>query len=301
METMGRLIPVIIFIFLFAAASLPSTGGVVTLANTTISDYVDSGYRGGMSFHVGEVCVACHTRFSKDRAYANELPYNVSNNAVLHIFPCSKPACHINNPPTKWRPKGTKRWDLHLKICVDCHPRWNTSIDTIHKTHLNFDYLTINRSGVSCDLCHSKPLGYNSSIVRVPPWPAKIQLAPGQIVKPDWKGDCAYCHFTIKGAARVHDVHKPVLLKACPVCHSQFILDSPSMFNRINFPFPIREVGPPTLGDKLNASVPLNATIITPKATLPPGFVEPLPIISEFYLYFNAILLELLDLYKSVV
>jgi|GEM_PF-5541690 len=298
---MGRLIPVLLFIVLIAAA-LPSAGGVVTIADTTIDDYADSGYRGGMSFHVGEVCIACHTRFSKDRPYANDIAYNVSDNAALHIFPCSKPACHINNPPTKWRPRGTKRWDLHMNICENCHPVWNTSIDTIHKTHLNFDYLTLNKSGISCDLCHSKPLGFNTSIVQVPAWPADIQLLSGQIVKPPWQGECSYCHFTIKGAARVHDIHEPVLLEACSVCHSQFILDSKNMFNRIGFPFPVREVEPPTLGDKINASVPVNKTIISPpNATLPPGFVEPLPIISEFYLYFNAILLELLDLYKSVV
>ncbi len=297
---MGRLIPVLLLMILIAFG-IPQAGSVVTVADTTMADYADSGYRGGMSFHVGEVCVACHTRFSKDRPYSNELAYNVTNNAVLHIFPCSKPACHINNPPTKWRPKGTKRWDMHLNICENCHPRWNTSIDTIHKTHLNFDYLTINRSGISCDLCHSKPLGFNSSIVQVPPWPTDIQLIPGQIVKPEWQGDCAYCHFTINGAARVHDVHEPVLLNACPVCHSQFILDSKGMFSRINFPFPVSEEKPPTLGDKINATIGLNDTIITPKGTLPPDFIEPLPIISEFYLYFNAILLELLDLYESMV
>jgi hypothetical protein len=303
MSRIVGLLPILIASVLIISAFY-HVSAVITLADTSIEEYVPTGYRGGISFHVGEICIACHSRFSKDRPYVSELPYNVSNNALLHIFPCSKPACHINNPPTKWRPKGTKRWDLHLKICENCHPRWNTSLDTIHNTHLNFSYLMIDQDSVDCRFCHASPLGYNSSIVQVPPWPEDITKFKDDIIRPSWGDDCGFCHFTIQGAARVHDVHEPVLLNACPVCHSPYILDSENMFNRINFPFPLKEEIPPTIEDKLISTVTTNESIIRPDVpdkTPTPTQGGALPILSEFYLYFDGILDGLLDIYKRVV
>ena len=294
---MDGFIPAAIVLFLI----LPATASaVVTLDQTTMEDYAPTGYRGGVSTHPGEICVSCHTRFSKDRPYANELPYNVSNNDVLHIFPCSKSACHYT-PPTKFRPIGTQRWSLHLRICEDCHPRWNSSYETIHNTHLNFSYLLINRSGVECTLCHAMPSGFNSSVVRVPPWPDGEIEFTGKIIKPDWKGECSYCHFTIKGAARVHDVHEPVLLKACPVCHSPYILQSEAMFKRINLPYPFKEEREPTVEERIVSTVTTNESILRPDESKPPLRGEAVPVLSEFYLYFDGILEGLLEIYSRVV
>lgn len=270
---------------------------VITLAETTIEEYAPTPYMGGVGFHVGEICVSCHTRFSKDRPYANELPYNISKNAVLHIFPCSKPACH-NTPPTKFRPSGTRRWDLHLGICDNCHPRWDTSGETIHNTHRNFSYLLINRTNVECVFCHASPQGYNSSIVQVPPWPPEAFEAAETIVKPKWRGNCSFCHYTIEGAERVHDVHRPVLLNACPICHSQFILNSESMYNRIKFPYPFAIKKQPTLEDRLATTVTTNATLFNGDKFNDSQGAVTLPVLSEFYLYFNEILKTLLTFYS---
>ncbi|MFQ5800422.1 MAG: hypothetical protein ACE5HH_01715 [Candidatus Hydrothermarchaeales archaeon] len=292
---MGRFIPIAI-VSLLILAGISEANAVITLAETTMN-YTPTGYRGGISSHVGEICVGCHTRFSKDRPYANELPYNVSKDAVLHIFPCSKPACH-RTPPTRFAPRGTARWTLHLKICDNCHPRWNSSYETIHNTHLNFSYLALNRSGVECKLCHATPLGYNSSVVHVPPFPGDESEFIGKIFKPQWEGECSYCHFTINGAERVHDVHEPVLLEACPICHSSYILKSKAMFDRIDFPYPFEEKKPPTVEEKLVFTVTTNESIVEPEKIPPSGTV---PILSEFYLYFNEILERLLEIYSIVV
>ncbi len=296
---MDRAIPPCIAMVLLAL--VPIGGGeVLTLSQTSMMDFSPTGYRGGIYFHVGEICVSCHTRFSKDKLYSSQLPFEVSDNAVLHIFPCSKPACH-NTPPTKFASQGTSRWTLHMGICENCHPKWNSSYETIHNTHLNFSYLLIDRSGVECDICHARPLGFRSSVARVPPWPSGETEFTGTIVKPDWRGDCSYCHFTIKGAVRVHDVHEPVLLKACPICHSDFILKSPAMFNRIGMIYPFEEDKPTPIQDKIIQTVQTNKTILKPPKTPPPIQGETIPIISEFYLYFNGILEELLKIYKALV
>jgi hypothetical protein len=279
-------------------AIIGEAGAGITLDETTM-DYTPTGYRGGIGFHVGEICVACHTRFSKNKPYAEELPHNVSNDATLHIFPCSKPACHYT-PPTKFRPTGTHRWNLHLAICDNCHPRWNSSYETVHNTHINFSYLTLNRSGVECKLCHANPSGYNTSVVQVPPWPGDEEEFTGKIFKPQWEGDCSYCHFTIDGAKRVHDVHDPVLLEACPICHSPYILNSPVMFNRIGFPYPAEEK-PPTVEERLVTTVTTNESIIGPVETSFPTNGEAVPVLSEFYLYFDEILETLLEIYDLLV
>lgn len=290
----------IIISFLIIAATISGVNAIVTLSDTDIEQYAPSDYRGGISSHVGEICVACHSRFSKDQPYSDELPYNVSNNAVLHIFPCSKPACH-KTPPTRFAPKGTSRWTLHLKICENCHPKWETPAKTVHNTHLNFSYLLINNSGVECGLCHAQPRGYNSSVVRVPAWPSGETEFTGTIFKPPWEGECSYCHFTIKGALRVHDVHEPVLLEGCPVCHSTHILNAKGMFNRIGFPYPFEEEKPLTVEEKLISTVTTNETIIMPEATLTPLRGEAVPVLAEFYLYFDGILEEFINIYSFLV
>jgi len=286
--------------FLTFLLSFSSAWAVVTLSETTIEQYRPAAYLSGVYGHPGEICIACHTRFSKERSYASQLPHVVSNNAVLHIFPCSKAACH-RTPPTKFAPIGKTRWKLHMGICENCHPRWSTGFETIHNTHLNFTYLMINRSGVSCELCHARPQGYNSSIVRVPPWPSGEAEFTGKVVKPDWKGDCAYCHFTIKDAERVHDVHEPVLLKACPICHSPYILKSRKMFRRIGYPYPFEKEERTGIGERLAETTPANASIITPARTPPPAAAKPLPVLAEFYLYFNEIVRRLQDIFARVV
>jgi hypothetical protein len=257
---------IIVFVML---VSFGGASGVVTLADTEIEAYKPTTYFGGAQGHPGEICVACHTRFSKDRSYANELPYNVSLNSILHIFPCSKPACH-RTPPTKFVPIGTTRWTIHMRICEDCHPQWETPIKTVHNTHSNFT-----------------------------PWPPDVEIKGG-VIRPDWKGDCSFCHYTIKGALRVHDVHEPVLLKACPICHSTYILQSKSMFERINYPYPFEEEKSPTLEDTLISIVSANRSVDAPIKTPPPSIIID-PFLSEFYIYFDAILEELLNIFTFVV
>ncbi len=283
---------------LLALVSANPVGAVMTLSETTLEDYAPAGYMSGMAGHPGELCVSCHTRFSVERPYADELPYNVSNPAVLHIMPCSKTTCH-KTPPTKFNPRGTTRWTLHLPICENCHPVWNTSVDTIHNTHLNFSYLLLNRSHVECRFCHTSPQGYNTSVVQVPPWPVEAYASPaGTIYKPKWAGNCSYCHFTIRGAERVHDVHYPVLLNACPICHSSYILDAPNMFDRIDYPYPKREIKPPTTEEKITSIVSVNRSFIYQNRTETP---EKTTVLSEFYLYFNEILNSFIKIYKSVI
>jgi hypothetical protein len=304
---MSRLRPILIFPILILASFVP-VGAVITLAETNIDQYTPVKFFSGMAGHPGEICVACHTRFSKDRPYASELPINVSNNAVLHIYPCYK-SCHFV-PPTVFKRTGTTRWSMHMGICINCHPRWGTSVETIHNTHghdanLTFKYLLLNRTPVECKLCHANPQGFNSSIVQVPPFPGDGTAVTGEIIKPDWKDDCSYCHFTIIGAQRVHDVHEPVLLTACPICHSAYILRYKKYFDRIDFPFPSpiekEPPPPPTIEDKLIATVTTNRSIISPEKTPSPTADKPIPILSEFYLYFDGILEELLDFYNLVV
>ena len=191
-----------------------------------------------------------------------------------------------------------------MTICENCHPRWETNIQTIHNTHLDFGYLTINRSGVECKLCHATPQGYNSSIVQVPPFPGADKILIGEINRPNWEGECSFCHFTIRGAERVHDIHEPVILKECPICHSKHILDSEAMFKRAGVPFPEAEEhqSPPTLEDKIISIVETNETLYKhsekPSPALPLGSGT---FLSEFYLYFDGILEEFIDIYSLLV
>jgi hypothetical protein len=74
------------------------------------------------------------------------------------------------------------------------------------------------------------------------------------------------------------------------------------MFKRINFPFPKVEKPPETLEEKLIFTVTLNDSLIKkPEKTPPPQISGAIPVLSEFYLYFNDILDGLLDLYDIVV
>jgi hypothetical protein len=76
------------------------------------------------------------------------------------------------------------------------------------------------------------------------------------------------------------------------------------MFNRIDSPFPFKEEKPPTIEDKLISTVTTNDSIFqpdTPDKTPTPTPGGALPVLSEFYLYFDGILDELLAIYKRVV
>ncbi len=288
---------IIFFLFLL---SIPRVDAVITLSETNFQEYAPTNFMGGARSHVGEICIACHTRFSNERAYADRLPFNVSNRHVLHIFPCDKGPCH-KTPPTKFAPRGKARWSMHMVICENCHPRWESSVETVHNTHRNFTYLLINRSNVECKLCHSVRNGYNSSIVRVPPWPPEAFETGETIVKPEWEGDCSFCHFTIKGAERVHDVHQPVIEKVCTTCHSSYVLQNPGLFSRINVPYPFeKEKEAPTLQERLISTVSGNQSILDIKDKKPSDEIGDLRILSEFYLYFNGILESLLNIYRLI-
>jgi len=272
---------------------------VITLSRMPLN-YVQSSYMSGMNNHVGELCVACHWRFSADKEYADKLPYKIEDPKLSSINPCGKNSCHYSTStgPTAFVPGSTSRWSLHLNTCDNCHPRWNSSIETVHNTHLNFSYLTLNRSGVECKLCHFSPRGYNSSIVAVPQWEEgydkEIYVAP-------WNNSCAFCHFTIKNAKRVHDVHEPVLLKTCVTCHSEYIVGSPRMFQRIGLFYPYEEEKPKTSGERIieeiEAAGMANKTNIT---QLLPSKVEKISPITELYLYFEGIILTLRYLIAKV-
>lgn len=284
----------------FILLSFSSSYGyeIVTLSQMPI-DYVPNQFRGGMQGHVGELCVACHQRFSISKEYADKLPYKVEEPKVTNIFPCGKSTCHYSTGPTKFNPRTSSRWSLHLNICENCHPRWNSSFETVHNTHLNFSYLTLNRSGVDCKLCHASRRGYNSSIAVIPRWEEGYEK---EIYVPPWNNSCAFCHFTIKNATRVHDVHEPVMLKACAICHSKYILNSSGMFARIGMPYPFEEKKNKTAEEKILEQIPIsiiaNETNLS-RVSLPPK-VEKLSAVTELYLYFESIISSLRDIVMKV-
>jgi len=291
----------IVLLSSFILLSFSSSYGyvdVITLAQMPMN-YTPNAFRGGMTGHVGELCVACHQRFSINKEYADKLPYKVEEPKVLSIFPCGKSTCHYSTGPTRFMPYTTSRWSLHLNICENCHPKWNSSFDTIHNTHLNFSYLTLNRSGVDCKLCHFSPTGYNSSIAFIQPWPESYEK---EIYVAPWNGSCAFCHFLINNATRVHDVHKPVMLSACSICHSEHILKAPRMFSRIGIAYPFEEKKNKTMEEKILAQIPISAIANETNATnvILPSSVEKLSPITELYLYFESIVDSLRDLVMKV-
>ncbi len=182
--------------------------------------------------HPGTFCAPCHQRFSERSPYAVGIPKQVKNPEVIAIFPCSKPGCHQYNRAIPL----PVRWQRHLGICGNCHPQKAGKYD-VHNIHLNFSLLqppwaleyptnqspTLREKPVECKICHATPEGFNSSVATVPPWNASLPRIPGSILKPPWNNDCSYCHPAAKDATRLHDVHTPVIILACPVCHTSKI------------------------------------------------------------------------------
>ncbi len=186
--------------------------------------------------HMAMYCTPCHSRFSKDA------PFIVKNPQVLSITPCFKQRCHESNPQEFPPPSFPgDRWQLHMSICANCHPEKEGKFH-IHAIHLNFSILqppwevknplneTLRNVSVDCKLCHFRPEGYNSSLVSVPPFNKSIY---GPLFRPPWNNSCAYCHPSVAGAQRLHDVHEPVLVKACSVCHTSGIFEQGFLVGRV--------------------------------------------------------------------
>ncbi len=182
--------------------------------------------------HPGAFCIPCHQRFSEHSQYGAGIPVPVKNKGVVTLFPCIKPGCHQDNPKVPLR----IRYQKHLGICGNCHPQKNGTYE-IHDIHLNFSILqppwelkypqniSLRNEGVECKLCHASATGYNSTIASVPPLNLTAPVLPGTVIKPPWKNSCAFCHPTVKDAERLHDVHEPLILEACPVCHTSKIFE----------------------------------------------------------------------------
>jgi len=233
--------------------------------------------------HPANFCIPCHQRFAENSVHATDIPNPMTAKYALTIFPCTKPGCHKINPdfPEK------KRWSKHLGICGNCHSQKNGKYD-IHEIHLNFSLLeppwvleypqniSLRTEGVECKLCHATPEGYNSSIVSVPPLNVSIPRIPGTVIKPPWNNDCSYCHPTVNGAKRLHDVHEPIILKACPVCHTSRI------FSRKDFL--IRVAGEKSLFEKKLIEIK-----------------EEFFVIKELRNYFSAITDQLIKVYISII
>lgn len=200
--------------------------------------------------HIAEYCTPCHRMFSAQEPSAQNLSVTVKNPKVMSVFPCGKAVCHPTNPLKYPQVAGVivpNRWTLHLGICGNCHPRANGKYN-IHSIHLKFEELNLSRSPVNCETCHATPQGYNTSLVDVPAWGREAAL--GEFMIPPWKGECGYCHPSAAGARRLHDVHGPVMMNACPVCHSAAILNRSDLILRITGRSPQLENGLETKGDE---------------------------------------------------
>jgi len=236
------------------------------------------------NLHPATFCIPCHQRFYEMSKYALDIPTPLKNREITTIFPCSKPGCHKNNKNIPL----PKRWERHLGICGNCHPLKDGKYD-IHSIHLNFSLLqppwelgypaaqniNLRNKSVECRICHATPEGYNSSIATVPPLNISILPITTKVTKPQWDNKCSYCHPAVKGAKRLHDVHEPVILKACPVCHTSRI------FERKDF---LRQVA----GEK---------------ALLEKGLIEikeEFFLIKEFRAYFSEIAEQLINAFLSI-
>ncbi len=231
--------------------------------------------------HMATFCIPCHQRFSESSPYAVNISYVVKNPGVLSIFPCIKPGCHKYNKRFIY---GESREALHLTICSNCHVAENGRYD-IHKNHFNLSTLeppwklkypanlSLRREEVKCEICHSRN-GYKSLIATVPPYESSIQGLIGGVIKPPWNNDCSYCHPTVRGAKRLHDVHEPTILKACPVCHTSNIFAKKGLVEGIS--------GQTFPGER-----------IVKKA------VEPL-LVKELRVYFNSIAEQMGRIYASL-
>jgi len=198
--------------------------------------------------HIANYCVPCHQKFSAQQPYAQNLSVTVKNPRVLSVFPCGKAVCHPTNPVKFPQTAGIvvpNRWTLHLGICGNCHPVADGKYN-IHRIHLKFEELNLSRPPVKCETCHATPQGFNTSLVDVPAWGR--EAAPGEFRIPPWKGECGYCHPSAAGARRLHDVHGPVIMNACPVCHSAAILNRKDLVLRITGRSPQVENGGETKG-----------------------------------------------------
>ncbi|MFQ6136532.1 MAG: hypothetical protein ACE5PM_05070 [Candidatus Hydrothermarchaeales archaeon] len=215
------------------------------------------------SVHPGALrCWPCHVRFSYKQPYAENLTAPVRNNDVLQFRACAKEACHDSRPGVRslW---GGKRYGIHVnsRVCKNCHAAINGTYD-IHTIHLKPESILANipqdlvlyenynwtlpqevisdlvRPPVDCNTCHWTPEGYNSPLASVPPYEelyiAGSALKNTSIRKPPWNKDCGYCHPSARGAERLHDVHMPVILKACPICHSPVMLTRPDLVSAIS-------------------------------------------------------------------
>lgn len=165
--------------------------------------------------HPGKICVNCHQKYS-------------DNDAIKKFSPCAKSTCHRSSSTGRWGGGPANRYSLHLqqKVCVNCHKSAGDKYD-VHSIHLKFEELGLNRTAVECKICHNSPKGYNSSIAHVPPYEdlyiAGSTLMNTSIRRPPWNNDCGYCHPSVTGAKRLHDVHAPVIEGACKVCHGPII------------------------------------------------------------------------------
>lgn len=166
--------------------------------------------------HLGEICITCHQKYS-------------DNTAIAQFSPCAKKVCHKSNPTERWGGRGPHdRYPLHLKkeICGNCHRIIDGRYD-IHSIHLKFGELGINRAPIECRTCHWLPEGYNSSLAYVPAYDnlyiAGSTLTNTSIRIPPWRNDCGYCHPSVVGARRLHDVHEPVIEIVCKECHGSII------------------------------------------------------------------------------
>jgi hypothetical protein len=145
----------------------------------------------------------------------------------------------------------------------------------IHDIHLKFQDLSLNRSSVECNICHAMPQGYNSNHVSVPAWSGLTNRYSETIYKPPWNQSCAYCH-SIASGGRLHDVHKPVLQNACPVCHSPLIFQltkSTYLNNPATTPTSVDIEEPQTIIETIEE------TISAPSS----------PLGTELYLYYNRV------------
>ncbi len=141
-------------------------------------------------------CIPCHQQFTNRTDITQEMP-------------CNNVACHNSRPAS-----GGKRYEIHRRVCDRCHGPFESvpqqRPEDIHQVHRNTSGLPTTR--VECTTCHSRS-GYLSAIADVPPnfsAPDIIRRPPGT--------ECRTCHPTA-GGERLHNIHNPVLPKACKTCH----------------------------------------------------------------------------------
>ncbi|MFQ5888353.1 MAG: hypothetical protein ACE5HY_06620, partial [Candidatus Hydrothermarchaeales archaeon] len=68
---------------------------------------------------------------------------------------------------------------------------------------------------------------------------ANSSIKNTSIRRPPWNNDCGYCHPSARDAERLHDVHEPVVFKACIICHSPIMLGRDEFaIEQFGSPFP---------------------------------------------------------------